>query len=268
MSNNNTNSSNNLNINNNTNVNEEDNNKEPIIRRRTFDLPKSRRSRNGLISYAKDYTSQNGEDGIIEKIFNILPSLDDSTNYRTCVDVGAWDGKHLSNTYSLLVPTITTNDNNNYNGTNNNSKIENAPTTSSSRPPSSSSTTTTTTTTTCKTSKITKNATKCCWHGVLIEADNERYKDLKSLHEPLGNVCLNVEVSCKMDNTTTNNYYGSHGENVEQGSSSDDGGSSEQSENIGNGNDSNGLVSILRRVQREQLQKQQQQQQPALPSVT
>ena len=62
------------------------------------------RSRNGLISFARDTTSQNGEDGIIAEIFRNLPPLTRSTKLkRWCVDVGAWDGKHLSNTYSLLV---------------------------------------------------------------------------------------------------------------------------------------------------------------------
>jgi isopenicillin N synthase-like dioxygenase len=69
---------------------------ETVIRRRNV---KSRRRRDGLIRFAKDNTSQNGEDGIIERIFQIL----DSAELRWCVDVGAWDGKHLSNTHSLLV---------------------------------------------------------------------------------------------------------------------------------------------------------------------
>ena len=51
-----------------------------------------------FLRYAKDITSQNGEDGIIQRIFEIVsPS---SSPYL--IDVGAWDGKHLSNTYSLL----------------------------------------------------------------------------------------------------------------------------------------------------------------------
>jgi hypothetical protein len=69
---------------------------DPIIRRRT--VP-SRRRRDGLIQYARDNTSQNGEDGIIEKIFSCLPPSES----RFCVDIGAWDGRHLSNTYSLLI---------------------------------------------------------------------------------------------------------------------------------------------------------------------
>lgn len=69
----------------------------PVIRRRS---PKSQRRRDGLIQYAKDKTSQNGEDGIIDAIFQRIPTAD----RRYCVDVGAWDGKHLSNTHSLLTP--------------------------------------------------------------------------------------------------------------------------------------------------------------------
>ena len=69
-----------------------------VIRRRKN--CRSLRRRDGLIKYAKNNTSQCGEDGIIARIFNdILPP----SNERYCVDVGAWDGQHLSNTYSLLV---------------------------------------------------------------------------------------------------------------------------------------------------------------------
>lgn len=106
----------------------------PIIRRRTL---KSQRRRDGLIQYAKDNTSQNGEDGIIDAIFQRIPC--GVTRY--CVDVGAWDGKHLSNTHSLLTPPDST------------------------------------------------------WKGVLIEADTARIKDLKKLHEPLGNLCIHTTVS-------------------------------------------------------------------------
>ena len=116
----------------------------PVIRRR---IPKSQRRRDGLIQFAKDITSQNGEDGIIHKIFNdVLPTMkeeDGIRNQRYCVDVGAWDGRHLSNTFSLLHPS----------------------------PPFRS------------------------WKGVLIEADPDRFKELKSLNEPVGNICLNELVS-------------------------------------------------------------------------
>jgi hypothetical protein len=51
-----------------------------------------------LLTYAKNFVSQYGEDGIIERIFEILPT---STN-PWCVEFGAWDGKHLSNCYHLI----------------------------------------------------------------------------------------------------------------------------------------------------------------------
>lgn len=54
-------------------------------------------SNNILAVYARDVTSQYGEDGIIEKIFTILPESD-----KWCVEFGAWDGKLFSNTYNLI----------------------------------------------------------------------------------------------------------------------------------------------------------------------
>ena len=68
----------------------------------------SRRRRDGLIRFARDNTSQNGEDGVISRLLELLPPGhhdDQGQSIRYCVDVGAWDGKHLSNTYSLLVDT-------------------------------------------------------------------------------------------------------------------------------------------------------------------
>lgn len=50
-----------------------------------------------LLNYRKDFASQFGEDGIIEKIFDLLPAGD-----HWCVEFGAWDGKFCSNTYHLL----------------------------------------------------------------------------------------------------------------------------------------------------------------------
>ena len=62
------------------------------------------RSHDGLISFASIKTSQNGEDGIIAEIFRrVMPSTSSTNEKRWCVDVGAWDGVHLSNTWSLLV---------------------------------------------------------------------------------------------------------------------------------------------------------------------
>jgi hypothetical protein len=51
----------------------------------------------GLGRYRKDVFSQNGEDGVIEELFNRLGIL---TGW--CCEFGAWDGKHLSNTYNLM----------------------------------------------------------------------------------------------------------------------------------------------------------------------
>jgi hypothetical protein len=48
-------------------------------------------------SYAKDIHSQNGEDGIIEELFNRLGIK----NGHVC-EFGAWDGIYLSNTFNLV----------------------------------------------------------------------------------------------------------------------------------------------------------------------
>ena len=59
--------------------------------------PKTQRFNAWLIEYAKNNTSQFGEDGIIEKMLEIIP---DSNKW--CVEFGCWDGKKYSNTYSLI----------------------------------------------------------------------------------------------------------------------------------------------------------------------
>lgn len=50
-----------------------------------------------LLQFAKDVASQCGEDGIIEKIFEIVPP-----DHSYCVEFGAWDGKYLSNCWNLI----------------------------------------------------------------------------------------------------------------------------------------------------------------------
>jgi hypothetical protein len=52
---------------------------------------------NWLLDYGKNVYSQTGEDGVIEKILDILPDRD-----SWCVEFGAWDGVHLSNTCNLI----------------------------------------------------------------------------------------------------------------------------------------------------------------------
>jgi hypothetical protein len=51
----------------------------------------------GLQGYARDNYSQNGEDGILERIFELL-----DVRHGWCVEFGAWDGVHLSNTRQLI----------------------------------------------------------------------------------------------------------------------------------------------------------------------
>jgi hypothetical protein len=115
----------------------------------------------------------NGEDGIIARIFELLPpplppasSLPDpgytaSSGDYWCIDVGAWDGCHLSNTHSLLV----------------------------------SSTSSSSSSAAASPSDENEHKRAILWHGVLIEANQERFQKLKDLHDPLGNVSLNISVS-------------------------------------------------------------------------
>jgi hypothetical protein len=50
-----------------------------------------------LINYRKNIFSQNGEDGVLEEIIKRLNLKD----LEVC-EFGAWDGKHLSNTFNLV----------------------------------------------------------------------------------------------------------------------------------------------------------------------
>ena len=50
-----------------------------------------------LLDHSKNIYSQPGEDGILEKIFEVIEEKN-----GWCVEFGAWDGKHLSNTYNLM----------------------------------------------------------------------------------------------------------------------------------------------------------------------
>jgi hypothetical protein len=50
-----------------------------------------------LQKFRNKVTSQAGEDGLIEKIFEIA-----GTTNQYCIEFGAWNGKHNSNTWNLL----------------------------------------------------------------------------------------------------------------------------------------------------------------------
>eukprot|EP01031_Cornospumella_fuschlensis_P008387 gene8387-10341_t len=55
-----------------------------------------------FLQFARNITSQGGEDGILEELFALLLDKADHPFQRYCVDIGAWDGKHLSNTFTLI----------------------------------------------------------------------------------------------------------------------------------------------------------------------
>jgi len=50
-----------------------------------------------LLDFQESVYSQQGEDGVIRKALEMLPARD-----RWCVEFGAWDGMHLSNTRNLI----------------------------------------------------------------------------------------------------------------------------------------------------------------------
>lgn len=113
----------------------------PEILRRV--APPRRKKNDWLIKKGYNITSQGGEDGVIAEIFAILDA--NPTHYkqvRWCVEFGAWDGKHLSNSYNLL---------------------HNQPER---------------------------------WFGVLIEADDDRYLEMKQRYAQHSNVtCLNMLIT-------------------------------------------------------------------------
>jgi len=61
------------------------------------DQNKMTKSNRWLNEFAKDVTLQYGEDGIIEKVLDVI-----SDNNKWCVEFGSWDGQHLSNTFNLI----------------------------------------------------------------------------------------------------------------------------------------------------------------------
>jgi len=52
----------------------------------------------GLLAFGYNQFSQNGEDGILERIWSLV-----GIESRTCCEFGAWDGIHFSNTRRLLL---------------------------------------------------------------------------------------------------------------------------------------------------------------------
>ena len=54
-----------------------------------------------LVKYSRDITSQYGENEIIDKIIEFIG--DKMAKYS--VEFGAWDGKHLRNTWNLIYNT-------------------------------------------------------------------------------------------------------------------------------------------------------------------
>ena len=58
--------------------------------------------KNDLAEYARNVHSQNGEDGILLEIIRRIEQNFGIFVNPKCVEFGAWDGKHLSNTYNLI----------------------------------------------------------------------------------------------------------------------------------------------------------------------
>ena len=56
----------------------------------------------GKLYRAMNINSQNGEDGILSFIFGKDGPLFEEEDSKTIVEVGAWDGKYLSNSHYLI----------------------------------------------------------------------------------------------------------------------------------------------------------------------
>jgi hypothetical protein len=69
----------------------------PAQARQFSTLAELKRASRWLSEHARNVTSQGGEDGIVEKALSVLPERD-----GWCVEFGAWDGRHLSNTFHLV----------------------------------------------------------------------------------------------------------------------------------------------------------------------
>jgi methyltransferase FkbM-like protein len=69
----------------------------PAQARQFSTLAELKRASRWLGEYAKSVTSQGGEDGIVEKALSVLPERD-----GWCVEFGAWDGRHDSNSFHLV----------------------------------------------------------------------------------------------------------------------------------------------------------------------
>ncbi len=72
--------------------------KDDIIRTHSnIGMSENNNSNTWLDKFAKNVTSQYGENGIIEKALEIM-----GDNNKWCVEFGSWDGKKCSNTYNLI----------------------------------------------------------------------------------------------------------------------------------------------------------------------
>ena len=58
---------------------------------------KTNRPNSWLSEFARNVTSQHGENGIIEKVLEVI-----GQNDKWCVEFGSWDGKKCSNSYDLI----------------------------------------------------------------------------------------------------------------------------------------------------------------------